>query len=62
MKVEFVLKRLINMEYMKLNGFIDKGPVMEKKKPNPKTNTNFFFFFHLKAEKPKISPLLICFP
>lgn len=33
MKVEFVFKRLISMEYMKLNG---------KKNPT-KTNTNFFF-------------------
>lgn len=56
MKVEFVLRRLISMEYMKLNGFIDKGPVMEKKKKPTQT------FFHLKAEKPKIGSLLICLP
>lgn len=41
MKVEFVFKRLISMEYMKLNGFIDKGPVMEKK-PQPKPTQTFF--------------------
>lgn len=50
MKVEFVFKRLISMEYMKLNG---------KKKPNQNQHK---LFFHLKAEKPKISPLLICLP
>ena len=41
MEVELVLKRLISMEYMKLNGLIDKAPIMKKKKP---TNPQTFFF------------------
>lgn len=60
MEVEFVLKRLISMECMKLNGLIDKAPLLEKnpkKAKKPQT-----FIFHLKAEKSKISPLFICLP
>lgn len=46
MEVEFVLKRLISMEYMKLNSLIDKAAVIKTKTKTP-TNT----FFDLKAEK-----------
>jgi len=30
-----MLKRLISMEYMKLNGLVDKDPVMKKKFNTP---------------------------
>lgn len=38
MEVEFVFKRLISMEYMKLNSLIDNAPVMKNK-----TQTLCFF-------------------